>query len=121
MTHSHPAHVRQTEAFVAENPVDIVITPRAKEATGAGGHRWVDQPPLPSQRVRLVAIGRVTAVATRTTEDGRVVTPTHTLIAVPGTVVNPMDKFSVGSDQYEVVTVSSKPEWRVSAEVVAHA
>ena len=43
-----------TSAYIAENPVQVVLTPRVRAKTTSGGYAWVDQTPRASQTVRLI-------------------------------------------------------------------
>lgn len=42
-----------THAFIAANPVDLVLIPRERQMTGTGAN-LVDLPPRPAQTVRII-------------------------------------------------------------------
>lgn len=113
-------HLKQTDAFVAQRPVEIVLHRETKVPDGAGGWKTNANTAIAAQTFRLVPIGRVGALSTRTTPDGRIVTPTMSLVGTPPKDVEELDTFSIGEDNYEVVFVSRLPEWRVTAEVIQH-
>lgn len=115
-------HVVQTQAFIDENPVEIVISRRTKSATASGGWKWGPASPLlSSQTMRKVGSSRLASTIKRTTEDGREVIPTATLIALPDADVEIGDLFDLDGDTFEVVTVENEhPPWRLSAEVVEY-
>jgi hypothetical protein len=120
-TQALPIHLKQTAKFVDENPQDIVFNRETKVADGMGGWRKNATAALPPQTMRMVAQERVGSVTTRTTPDGRIVTPTFKLVGVPPIDVQALDTFSIGDDDYEVVYVSTSPAWRVTADVIEHA
>lgn len=110
-------HLLQTQKFVSERPVDIVVQRRRRQSDGKGGFKLVPGGSLPSQTVRKVGIGRVGALHDVTTADGKIVTPTATIIALPQVDLQRYDKFEIDGVVHEVVAVSRLPEWRVSADV----
>lgn len=122
----HPLHIKQTIAFIDERPEDVVIMRRTRTATTAGGWKYGAPTALPVQRMRKVASALRGAVTRRTTEDGRQVIPTYTMIGLPDADIQEFDVFTLhpGTDKeesYEVVFVSREPNWRTSAEVTEHA
>jgi len=110
-------HLLQTQKFVSERPVDIVVQRRRRQSDGKGGFKWVTGSSLPPQTVRKVGIGRLSATTERTTADGKVVVPNATIIALPQIDLQRYDKFEIDGIMHEVVAVSRLPEWRVSADV----
>jgi hypothetical protein len=48
---------KQTKRFIDDDPFDIVLIPRAKTRVPGGGYEMTDQPPRPSQRVKLIYTG----------------------------------------------------------------
>lgn len=68
----------QTEQFIEQNPIDLVLVRHAKVPDGAGGTRSVDTT-LEPQRVRIV--GQRTAVSVeRRTVSGVVVSPEQVVV-----------------------------------------
>lgn len=45
-----------TKWYIESDPTPLVLTPRIKEITPSGGTRWVDGPPRPEQRVKLIPL-----------------------------------------------------------------
>lgn len=124
MTTASALHIKQTEAFINEAPVDIVIHRRSKEDTPSGGWRWVDEPDLAPQTVRKVGSyisGATSREVSRTTTDGKVVVPTNIVIGLPDWDVQIGDTFDIDGNSHEVVWISTLPPWRKAAEVYAHA
>jgi hypothetical protein len=113
-------HIKATQAFINENPEDIILTRRAKVTQPSGGFRWDAGAPLPAQVMRKVAINRVTAAVQRVTEDGRTVFPTAALVALPSADIQSGDLFILAGVPHEVVFVSDRPKWRLQAEVIEH-
>lgn len=118
MAQATALHIKQTEAFVAENPDVITFQRRPRTSTPSGGWKFGAPVALPPQTLRKVASGRVGATTERTTSDGKTVIPTATLVGIPATDVERYDLFTLDGVDHEVVWVNRRPEWRVSAEVV---
>lgn len=113
-------HLKQTEAFINERPIEVIMRRRAKVATTAGGHARGPEVPLPPVTVRKVAQGRIGALTERTTEDGRTVVPTAVVIAMPTADIKRGDHFTFNDIDHEILFVNDTPEWRLSAEVLEH-
>lgn len=64
----------QTKRFIDDDPFDIVLIPREKNRVPGGGYEMSDQPPRPTQRVKLVYTGSARGVGgtegTQVTADG---------------------------------------------------
>lgn len=118
MTQTDDYHLAATQAFINENPDDIVLMRAAKVAQPSGGWRLGPPAPLASQVMRKVALNRVTAAVERVLPDGRTVHPTFTLIAMPDADIEAGDTFTLDGAKHEVVYVGDRPRWRLSAEVV---
>lgn len=114
-------HLRQTEAFIAENPSAITIKRRSKTETASGGWKWGSPVPLPSsQTMRKVGSNRVSVTIQRTTTDGKQVIPSAVLVGLPDADIQVGDLFDLDGKTYEVLTVDNDhPPWRMQAEVVA--
>lgn len=111
-------HLKQTTAFVNENPSAIQLIRETKVKTPAGGIKTQNAAPLTPVVMRLVAINRVGATTQRTTPDGRLVIPTHNLVGTPPIDIQEGDKFNLDGKDYEVISVNSRPAWRINAEVM---
>lgn len=124
MTTTSLIHIKQTAAFIGENPVEITITRKQKVETASGGWRWADDRDLPSQTVRKVGrlvSSQANSVAERTASDGKAVVPTCNVIGLPDWDVQVGDTFVINNVTHEVVWISELPAWRKSAEVYEHA
>lgn len=115
---SSEAHLRLTEAFVRENPVDIEITRYSTTSDGAGGYVRGAPETLAVQTMRKVASSFKSDLAVRHTSDGREVKPTATMIGLPDVDIQDGDLFIIEGVSHEVVFTERLPKWRVSAEVV---
>lgn len=117
MSQTSTIHLKQTEAFIDENPSAIRILRVVKEKTAAGGFVADSSGYLPVQKMRLVPINRVGAVSERMTSDGRMIKPDATIVGMPDADIQRGDKFLHDGLVYEVVFLSRGPKWRTSAEV----
>lgn len=120
MSLAEEIEIKNTKAFIAENPSIVNIIRRRKEPTREGGWKRVQDVVLGPQTCRIVMrgnnAGRGDAFA-RTSADGR------PLVVIASAVFSPDeadvqigDKFEA-EDKWEVTGVSDVPRWRVSAEV----
>jgi hypothetical protein len=50
-------HQLNTLAFIAVNPTAIILVPRTKVDTPAGGYKFEDQDPRPEQSFRIIEFG----------------------------------------------------------------
>jgi len=120
MTTTQEIHDSNTRAFIDENPSEVVVHRRVRQKTSAGGFVWQVTALLPPQTMRKVSAGRVGAVVSRTTEDGRTVVPTYTMIGVANADIQRGDLAEIGEDNFEVVWVNRSPGWACRAEVIGH-
>jgi len=111
-------HLKQTDYFIRQRPVEITVERRRREADGRGGWHYVDPPlSLPPQTVRKVGSFRIGSTVERITADGAVVVPSNAVIAYPDADIKRFDKFVIDDVVHEVVFVQILPEWRLQAEV----
>jgi hypothetical protein len=116
MSMNDALHLKQTEAFINENPVDVVVTRRTKQANNSGGWKWTNPQNLDPQTMRKV--GTTTPVS-RETADGKTVLPNAVMIALPDADLQIGDLFTIEGRDHEVVWVDSDhPPWRLRAEVI---
>jgi len=109
--------LRNTKAFIDADAEEITIIPRSTRVPdGAGG--WVDEtgPLLPPVRVRIVPVDPGKAVAFPA--EGRLDTPEHTLVAMPGTDIQRYDKFRWRGKMWLVDKVHNKPDYELKANLV---
>lgn len=118
----YEAGVRQTQAFIDVNPVEVVVTRKAKVPTPAGGFKDGPPAPLPPQTMRLCAEQRMKSDQVMATSDGALDNPPWMLVALPGADIRKGDDVAVpGQGNFEVDFVSVKPAWRVNAAVTQRA
>jgi hypothetical protein len=109
------AAAMSTQAFIDENPAQIVITRTQRVQTSAGGSRRAVPADLPAFTARMVG-GNLENY--RLTEEGEQVLPTYTLVAMPDVDVQRWDTFSWNGHTYKVLWIQDQPEWAVRAEVI---
>jgi hypothetical protein len=113
-----------TTQFIEENPVDLVMVRRTKEATGAGGFRWTNPTPQAVQTMRVVLPNRsaTNEGGQRTDSSGKVVVPSYLIVAQLDANVERFDLVDIDGLQHEIVWVTSRPLFgRVVCEAVRHA
>lgn len=110
-------HEKITEAFIDDNPADIVLTRRKRVQTTAGGFVWVDVDPLLAQKGRMVFSSNKGDNLTRTLPEGQVVDVTATLVFAADADVQRGDKFTYEGTDWVVGSVARTPKWRISCEV----
>lgn len=118
-TDTEEIHRKLTEAYIEDNPRDIVFNRKKKVRTSAGGFRVLPDASLLPQRGRLVA-GSSRGSGDITLPEGRVVSPTGTIVMPRGSDVKRHDTAVIDGMSYEVVLVSVGP-WSVEASVINHA
>ena len=119
-------HIAITQAFIYENPHQVVITRQTKVSDGAGGFVVSGETTLPAQTMRLVGIEprRGHTLVMSVTRDGEQVMASSSLICLPDADIENQDQFIVDGDTskvYEVLTVENQPGWRLRVEVYLHA
>lgn len=115
---------RITTQFIAENPVDVVVTRRTKQATSAGGFKWVNPVDLTPQTMRRVLPNRVSSSEgnRRTDSSGRTVVPTANLVGQIDADIDRFDLVDLSGIPHEVVWVTRRDIFaRTVAEVVQYA
>lgn len=107
-------HLRQTDAFVATNPVSVRFIRKERLDDGAGGFTLGPPRTLLTQKMRMIPVSEVS----RTTADGQQVLVVNALVGTPPIDVQEGDTFVLDGTPFQVVSVNQIPEWRVSAEIV---
>ena len=97
----------QTRKFIAENPVNVVLTRRTKVADGAGGSRDTTLA-LPAQRMRAIPQRSGVSVERRTV-NGVTVTPDLVLQGEHNCDIQRGDWFTYNGIAMEVVWVTTLP------------
>lgn len=118
MTLASAQHLAMTDFFIQQRPASVTVTRSTKQATAAGGYLWTNPTPQAPQTVRVVELQRLQSRDDFTTIDGRRLTPTHVVIAMPDASFERHDQFEWDGQTWEVGVVSKLPEWRLQAEVV---
>jgi len=118
-----------TQAFISENPFEIVMRRRDKLPQEDGGFLWGPEQPKPAQTCRLVQSGRVGAAGQRHTPDGRLREVVATLVFMAGADVQIGDLCNIPDDvaagdhgligEWIVMDISGR--WAVNAEIAKHA
>jgi hypothetical protein len=53
-------HRKNTLRFIEDRPTSVVLTPRTKQDTPAGGSKWTDGTPRAAQTFRIIELGMMT-------------------------------------------------------------
>ena len=109
---------RLTTAFIATQPVELVLTPRSRVKTSAGGRTWVEAAPRAAQTLRLVEPSNP-ARPTRTA-DGIERTVEFLLIGEHDAQLGVYDVFDHAGGRWEVVFLYHENGWERRAEVARH-
>jgi hypothetical protein len=111
---------RNTDAYIATDPTDVVFTVNTAASDGEGGTIWGATGTLGAQRVRIVtgASSSGSVVAERRTVDGEVVLPEVMLIMEWDAAVEMGWTFMHDGDTYEVVFVNDDSRYEKLVEVV---
>lgn len=115
---------RITAQFISENPIEVVVTRRTKQATSSGGFKWMNPVELLPQTMRKVLPNRVSDSEgnRRTDANGRTVVPTANLIGQIDADIDRFDLVDISGVPHEVVWVTRRDMFaRTVAEVVQYA
>lgn len=108
-----------TDAFIRDNPFDVVLSRFTRMDTPAGGTKKVPLGTLPPQLARLVESGLQGSSATRHLPDGRVVNVQATLVLHVGADVEAGDIFYYNGQDWECGQVGGR--WATRVEVWRYA
>lgn len=125
-TISAEVHAKNTEAFINENPTEIVFERRKKESTPSGGFKWVKDRDIEAQIGRIVFSVNKSDSTSRVLPDGEVVNLYATITMRPGADVEYNDLLHDVQEggivrSWRVITVSHTPSWRTSVEIAENA
>ena len=109
-----------TEAFIAQKPTSIVLTPRIRVGDGAGGHTKVDGPPRSPQTFTLIEPGDSGAQQPFASSDGSQYTLQFILIGAYDAVVAADDVFTLDGFEYKIVEVMPFNGYEQRAVVIRH-
>lgn len=108
---------RLNKAFMNYDPLEIVLTRKAKVDTGAGGWKWAEPTNLEPQLFRMTPFKRRLGLGETNTPDGDITASQFLLMGKVGADVAKGDTFKVDNDNYIVVKVHPKELTRLMAVV----
>jgi hypothetical protein len=93
---------KNTTAFIAADPVSLVLTPHDKETTAAGGYKLVPQEPREAQMFRLIpASDRMPEISN---SNGRMANPSYILLGAWDCAMERWDSFDLHGVTYEIAS-----------------
>lgn len=118
---AYDAGLKQTIAFIDQDPVDAVFERKAKSKSTAGGTLRGAESESGPQRVRLIpARTETTETPLRMSSNGRQVLPEWTITALPGADIALYDWTTIEGKRLEVLYINDKPSWRLLIEAKEH-
>lgn len=115
---THALHVKQTEAFIGQNPSTIVLVRTSRVGDGRGGSKKDVPLTLSPQTMRKVGSTRVSSTSQTNSTDGNLLIPQQYLIALPDADIERDDQFTLEGIPYKVQSVNDEPPWRKQASIV---
>lgn len=119
MSTENDAQIKQTAAFIALDPVSLVLKPKTKVLNDAGGFTWNRGTPRSPQTFRLIASQSRTPEVSASS--GRVGRPQYVLVALPTASVAKFDEFTYDGVTYEIAQIRKTPmeePYEVKGDVV---
>jgi hypothetical protein len=113
------ASEKSTEAFIDENPIEIVLRRSVRTKTSAGGWAMGAPSPLPPQRVRLVALHGYLADQ-RLGPEGDITVPRFMVVGLPTVDMKRDDTFEYDGETYRINRVNTTPPWAKRGEAFEH-
>ncbi len=110
---------RNTAAFIAADPEEIVLTPRVQERTSTGGFKWVEQPPRAVQTFKIIERNTSAATITRVV-GGEQHEVELTLLGHWDAVVGAHDIFEHRGARWEVLSVDHFNGYEQRAQVIRY-
>lgn len=105
-----------TERFINDSPFRLILQRRSRVADGAGGWKMSDLQPIEEQLFTLIVNGADAPEVT--TDDGKVVVPTHTLVGPMHADMKANDEFALEDRTYVLLQVGkSRGDWAKRAAV----
>ena len=108
---------RQINALILADPIDIILTRRAKVPVPGGGWRFGPPAPLDPQQVTIIPFKRRMSDALVGTELGEVVDLPYVVVGRHDLDIQRGDIFIYNGDKFEVKNVDLKTEVRTAAHV----
>jgi hypothetical protein len=93
---------RNTAAFIAADPVDLVLVPHTKQSLPSGGYSFHEEAPRGVQTFRLIPSNdRMPEISN---SNGRMAVPTYTLLGNWDAEMERWDTFVLGGVVYEIAS-----------------
>lgn len=103
---------RTTLAFIAADPLHLVLTPHNSEKTASGGMKFTPGDPKPEEVFRMIPMSDVQPSVT--TPDGIQLLPTFVLMGVYSSLMDRWDTFVLNGQKYQIVS-TIRPEHTIEA------
>lgn len=113
------AAAKSTEAFIAENPIDVRFRRGTRTKTSAGGFVTSAPTPIPPQTVRLVS-QRGYLVDQRLNESGEVSVPRFVVVGMPDVDMKRGDLFDHEGETFRIGRINTSPPWAKRGEAFEH-
>lgn len=114
------AQIRQTEAYIATRPVELVLQPHAYQADGTGGRRLVATAGVRQpQTMRFIEPSTMSA-RDRTTLEGSQYSQEAILLMMPDAEADVNDQFEWDGDTWRVTEVLFPNGWSKRATVLRY-
>jgi hypothetical protein len=107
-----------THIYIAENPIEVVLTPHTKVRTAGGGYRLNEDPPRASQTCRFIEGATGFGIGQTRTADGFQETDTHMLLMDWDAIVAIDDTFERDGIPYVVIGIMANNGYSTRAEVM---
>lgn len=111
---------RLTEAYIAFDPVDLILIPRVLQSDGEGGEKKVLGTPRPPQRFSLIEPGNSGFQQPVTTDSGTQYTIDFMLLGTVETVFARDDVFTLGGYEYKILEVMPFNGYERRGVVIRH-
>lgn len=105
-----------TEWFIRADERQLSLIRSGKVPNGAGGYKTVETT-LPPQGFRLIPLQDSTGESSRTTADGKQVTPSYMLQGRHDADLQRFDRFVIEGRKYEVFFILENRQYQVKGEV----
>jgi hypothetical protein len=109
-----------TKAFIDTMPRSLVLTPRTRSTTIAGGYVYVLGTPKPAQVLRLVEADRGQLEDPIRTQDGLERSNAYMLLGEWDADIEVDDIFTFEGDDFTVIQMYYDNGWEIRAKVTRH-
>ncbi len=107
-----------TQAFIAQDPVDLVIQRADRASDGAGGSYPVEPEVIAEATFRLIPQSRNVIDRTATSINGRLESPRYVIMAETDVFWRRGDFFDWRGDRYSIASVHMFPAYEHKADVI---